>query len=86
MITPIDYNHKMSWGKEKDQLRDNTKYRELIRELLCLTFTKPNISYDVHVLSQYMDKPSDNHLQLGFLSFKVFEECTWPKSVAFYNF
>ncbi|EOY08264.1 Cysteine-rich RLK (RECEPTOR-like protein kinase) 8 [Theobroma cacao] len=41
---------------------DSTGYRQLIGKLLYLTFTKPNITYFVQVLSQFMDQPTEEHL------------------------
>ncbi|XP_021299420.1 uncharacterized protein LOC110428069 [Herrania umbratica] len=62
MSTPIDYNHKLSKAEEEEQLTNPTSYRQLIGKLLYLTFTRPEISYAVQVLSQFMDKPGRQHL------------------------
>ena len=39
-----------------------TPYRELIGRLLYLTITRPDITFAVHKLSQFLQKPTDVHL------------------------
>ncbi|GKA51863.1 ribonuclease H-like domain-containing protein, partial [Tanacetum coccineum] len=41
-------------------------YQKLVEKLIYLTHTRPNISYVVHVLSQYMHAPMESHLKLAF--------------------
>ncbi|KAK6151668.1 hypothetical protein DH2020_014303 [Rehmannia glutinosa] len=43
-------------------LPDSTIYRRLVRRLLHTTTARPNLSYIIHTLSQYISKPSTNHL------------------------
>lgn len=43
-------------------LPNPTPYRELIGKLLYLTITRPDITYVVHKLSQFLTKPTDVHL------------------------
>lgn len=40
-----------------------TAYRELIGRLLYLTITRPDITFDVHQLSQFLSCPTDIHMQ-----------------------
>lgn len=40
-----------------------TPYRELIARLLYLTITRPDITFAVHKLSQFLQFPTDEHLQ-----------------------
>ncbi|KAG7577546.1 Reverse transcriptase RNA-dependent DNA polymerase [Arabidopsis thaliana x Arabidopsis arenosa] len=44
-------------------LSNPTSYRELIGRLLYLTITRPDITFAVHHLSQFLSAPTDVHLQ-----------------------
>ncbi|GAU44272.1 hypothetical protein TSUD_133180 [Trifolium subterraneum] len=46
-------------------LSDPTAYRRLLGRLLYLTHTRPNISYVVSKLSQFLDSPTDAHMIAG---------------------
>ncbi|XP_057958384.1 uncharacterized mitochondrial protein AtMg00810-like [Malania oleifera] len=58
---PMEQNLKLT-TEEGDLLEDPTAYRRLIGRMLYLTITRPNISYAVQVLTQFMDKPTTPHL------------------------
>ncbi|GJT77345.1 putative reverse transcriptase domain-containing protein [Tanacetum coccineum] len=50
-----------------DPLLDNiTNYQKLMGKLIYLTNTRPDISYDVHCLSQFMHSHSKSHLKTAF--------------------
>ena len=60
--TPMEVNLKLS--QEKWELLDDpTMYIRLIGRLLYLTITRPNLSYLVNRLSQFLSKPPLSHLQ-----------------------
>ncbi|XP_017974449.1 PREDICTED: uncharacterized mitochondrial protein AtMg00810-like [Theobroma cacao] len=64
--TPIDYSHKLTIASDDDLLTDSSNYRQLIGKLLYLTFTGPDIMYGVQVLSQFMDRLGNVHLQVAY--------------------
>lgn len=58
MDTNIDLN-----SSDGDALEDNSQYRSLIGRLLYLTITRPDISFAVHKLSQFIAHPRSPHLK-----------------------
>ncbi|PWA62550.1 ribonuclease H-like domain-containing protein [Artemisia annua] len=52
---------------DNDPLLDNvTNYQKLMGKLIYLTNTRPDISYVVHCLSQFMHSPLNSHLRIAF--------------------
>ncbi|GJU00031.1 putative RNA-directed DNA polymerase [Tanacetum coccineum] len=52
---------------ENDSLLENvTDYQKLMGKLIYLTHTRPDISYAVHCLSQFMHSPLNSHLKIAF--------------------
>ncbi|KAK3015077.1 hypothetical protein RJ639_007464 [Escallonia herrerae] len=62
--SPMDENlkRKVNEGKE---LPDAYPYRKLVGSLLYLTISRPDISYSVGVISQFMQKPRKLHLDVA---------------------
>jgi hypothetical protein len=61
MSTPMVTN----WGKlnaSEFDLVDATRYRQLVRSLMYLVNTRPNVCFAVNTLSQYMVEPRRVHL------------------------
>lgn len=48
-----------------DALKDPTRYRRLIGKLIYLTITRPEITYSVNTLSQFMQEPKLHHLKIA---------------------
>ncbi|GKE66233.1 ribonuclease H-like domain-containing protein, partial [Tanacetum coccineum] len=54
-------------ASDKDPFLDNiTDYQKLMGKLIYLTNTRPDISYVVHCLSQFMHSPLKSHLKIAF--------------------
>jgi len=58
---PMEQNLRLS-KYEGQKLEDLCSYRRLIGKLLYLTITRPNITYAIHRLSQFMSHPRKPHL------------------------
>jgi hypothetical protein len=57
--TPIDPNHRLKGG-ESDQV-DREWYQRLMGRLIYFSYTRPNISYAISVVSRYMHDPKVMH-------------------------
>ncbi|KAF5480295.1 hypothetical protein F2P56_001057 [Juglans regia] len=57
---PMEPNLKIS-KDEGELFHDPTLYRKLVGKLLYLTNTRPDLSYSVHLLSQFMETPRLPH-------------------------
>ena len=53
---PMDHTLKLSKFKG-ELLVDSSQYRRLVGRLLYLTITRPNITFAIHKLSQFIERP-----------------------------
>ncbi|XP_073265499.1 uncharacterized protein [Populus alba] len=60
---PMETTLKLSTHDSSPVLSDPASYRRLIGRLLYLTITRPDISYAIQNLSQYISNPHITHLQ-----------------------
>lgn len=59
--TPMD--SKQSFISETSQLlHDPSTYKRIVGKLLYLTITRPDISYSIQTLTQFMSQPTEAHL------------------------
>ena len=58
--TPMDPNFKLVQS-QGELLRDPGRYRRLVGKLNYLTITRPDISFPVSVVSQFLQSPCDSH-------------------------
>ena len=58
--TPMDPNIKLVPG-QGELLRDPGRYRRLVDKLNYLTITRPDISFPVSVVNQFLQSPCDSH-------------------------
>ncbi|KAK1431336.1 hypothetical protein QVD17_07793 [Tagetes erecta] len=75
---PIEQNivvtDKQNSYKEDFELSNVTNYQKLIGKLIYLTITRPDISYTVGCLSQFMHKPLDSHLKVAMRLLRYLKE------------
>lgn len=57
---PLEPNHQLALD-ESEFFHDPSQYRRLVGRLIYLTITRPDLTFSVHVLSQFMQAPRHSH-------------------------
>jgi len=57
---PLKQNHRLPLANGRF-LENPEQYRRLVGRLIYLCFTRPELSYSVHTLSQFMQQPREEH-------------------------
>lgn len=63
--TPVDTSMEVNVKYRTDEdylLDDPTQYRKLVGSFICVTITRPDISFVVHTISKFMQAPRHFHL------------------------
>ncbi|CAM8971500.1 unnamed protein product [Rhodiola kirilowii] len=60
--TPLNLKHNLSLSSEA-LLPDPLPYRKLVGKLIYMSITRPDLAYSIHILSRYMQKPTEEHLR-----------------------
>ncbi|XP_031260923.1 uncharacterized protein LOC116119111 [Pistacia vera] len=60
-LTSVAYGSQFPSGTDP-LLNDPFVYQRLVGKLLCLCMTRPDLSYSVSILSQFMHQPKQSHM------------------------
>lgn len=72
--TPMEQNHKLA--SDNGPLYDNpSQYRRLIGRLVYLAVTRPELSYTVHILAQFMKTPRQAHWEAALRTVHYLKGC-----------
>ncbi|KAL6181251.1 hypothetical protein ACLB2K_047906 [Fragaria x ananassa] len=62
---PVDQNLALT-QTGGELLSDPSQYRRLVGRMIYLTITRPDLTYAVHILTQFMDKPRQPHVDATY--------------------
>ena len=62
---PIHFNHKTDMSTKGKKV-DKRRYQKLVGKLIYLSHTRPNISFSIGVVSQFMHDPMEEHLEVVY--------------------
>lgn len=57
---PLDQNHRLATSSS-EPLPDPERYHRLVGRLIYFVVTRPDLAYCVHILSQFMQLPREDH-------------------------
>lgn len=74
MCYSIEVNHRLKEG-DSERLIDVSRYQQLLRHLIYLSLTRPNIGYAVSVINQFMHTPTQAHMEVVYRVLKYCKGC-----------
>ena len=72
--TPMEQNHKLA-SDDGPMFSDPGQYRRLIGRLVYLAISRPELSYSIHLLSQFMKAPREDHWHAAIRVVKFLKGC-----------
>ncbi|XP_074352903.1 putative mitochondrial protein AtMg00240 [Apium graveolens] len=63
-LIPMDQYHDLLHNSDSPLLHNAAAYRRLVGKLIYLTISRPDLSYAVHIVAQYMHSPRAIHLHV----------------------
>ncbi|XP_021716659.1 uncharacterized protein LOC110684511 [Chenopodium quinoa] len=72
--TPIEQNHTLA-KSESSFFSDPEMYRRLVGRLIYLSFTRPDLAYAVHILSQFMQQPRQDLWEAALRTVRYLKGC-----------
>ena len=84
VVTPMELNVQLC-ASDGDPFPNPTRYRHLVGSLVYLAVTRPDISYPVHILSQFVSAPTSVHYShllrvLRYLRGMISQRLFFPRS------
>ncbi|KAI4365651.1 hypothetical protein MLD38_021617 [Melastoma candidum] len=71
---PIEQRHQLQLSSSP-LLEDPARYRRLVGRLIYLNVTRPEISYSLHVLAQFMQAPRQDHWDAAIRVLRYLKSC-----------
>ena len=63
--TPIEPNLKLQSAKPED-VKNREQFQKLVDRLIYLSHTRPNIAFEVSMISQFMHSPGPKHFEVVY--------------------
>lgn len=68
-LTLTETSHRLK-EDDSERLINAGRYQRLVRRLIYLSLTRPDITYAMSVISQFMHAPTQDHLEAAYRVFK----------------
>lgn len=74
-LTSVEYDKLFGVEESDVELEDIRRYQSLIGRLLYLAITRPDISFAVQMLSQFMNAPKQSHYHAALRVVRYIKNC-----------